>query len=77
MLQKNSSNILIIWGKCRMAEKELLSIAQLLGDGEEAETFNSVTKEIEKETAEKLYSLPEQADNWNALANQVVGAKHS
>jgi hypothetical protein len=52
-----------------------LTINPLLEEGEEATTYNSVSQEILKEEAKKLTGISKQADNWNALANQVVGAK--
>lgn len=60
-----------------MVEKKVSSIKLLLKGGQEAKKFNSITKELLKERSEKFCSLPKQADNWSALASQVVGAKHT
>ena len=57
-----------------MPKKKELSIDSLLEHGKEARTYNNVTKELLEEEAKKLTGIPKQADNWNALANQVVGA---
>ena len=57
------------------SKEMVLTINPLLERGEEATTYNRVTQEILKEEAEKLSGISKQADNWNALANQVVGAK--
>lgn len=60
-----------------MVEKKVSSIKLLLKGGQEAKKFNSITKELLKERADKFYGLPKQANSWNALASQVVGAKHT
>ena len=57
-----------------MEKEKVLSIAPLLEGGKEAKGYNKVTKKILEEEAKKLSGTPKQADNWNALANQVVGA---
>ena len=59
-----------------MTEATSFSIDPLLEEGEEATAYNNVTREILQEEAEKLRGIPEQANNWNALAHQVVGAKN-
>jgi hypothetical protein len=56
------------------SEERMSSIEVLFDEGEEATAFNAVTQEILQEEASKLRGIPKQADNWNALANQVVGA---
>ena len=58
-----------------MTEAASLSIETILEDGAEATAYKKVTEEILKEEAEKLRGISEQADNWSALAHQVVGAK--
>ena len=57
-----------------MSKERVIQITPLLEEGEEATTYNSVTQELLEEEAKKLSSIPKQADNWNAIANQVVGA---
>ena len=59
-----------------MSKEMELSINPLLEEGEEATTYNNVTQELLEEEAKKLSGIPKQADNWNALANQVVGANY-
>ena len=54
----------------------VLSLDPLLEKGKEAKAYNDVTQEILQEEADKLRGIPEQADNWNALAHHVVGAKN-
>jgi len=54
--------------------KPIFSISLFLEEGEEATAYNNVTQEILEEEAKKLKGIPEQADNWNDLGHQVVGA---
>ncbi len=59
-----------------MTKHMVLSLDPLLEKGKEAKAYNDVTQEILQEEADKLRGIPEQADNWNALAHHVVGAKN-
>lgn len=59
-----------------MKKGVVLSISPLLKQGEEATLYNKITEQILREESKKLRAIPKQADNWNALAYQVVGAKH-
>jgi hypothetical protein len=59
-----------------MDEKTKLSIDQFPDKWEESPIYDGVTKQIHEEESGKLLGIPKQADNWSALANQVVGAKN-
>ena len=59
-----------------MKEPIVFSMDPLFDEGEDATIYNDITEAILQEEAEKLRGIPDQADNWNALAHQVVGAKH-
>ena len=52
-----------------------MNFKELLGEGTEAVEFNAITQKILKEEAEKLRGTSEQAENWGALASQIVGAR--
>ncbi|MGD9115720.1 MAG: hypothetical protein PVJ61_00855 [Dehalococcoidia bacterium] len=59
-----------------MKKEALPPIEELLGKGEEDAIYKEVTAQILKEESETLQVIPKQADNWNALAHQVVGSRH-
>ena len=45
-----------------MTKQKILSIDQLLREGEEATVYNNITREILREEAERLRAIPKQAD---------------